>query len=75
MVAIETQGRIDREGKLLLDEPLQLRDQPVRVLILVPELDESDAEWLQAVSRSPSFDFLREEEEVYSREDGKPLSQ
>jgi hypothetical protein len=74
MVAIERQGRIDQEGKLWLDAPLPLREQAVRVLVLVPEPDED--EWLRNAAQSPSFAFLHEtEEDIYSPTDGKPPGQ
>ena len=77
MQAIETQALIDHEGQLKLPEPLPVRDQRVRVLVLLPDDDElTDEAWLQGISRNPAFQFLHEEEEaVYSLNDGKPLAE
>jgi len=35
-----------------------------------------DLEWLEAISRNPAFDFLKDPaEDIYSLKDGKPLDQ
>jgi len=74
--AIETTGRINAGGNLLLDEHLHVLSQAnVRVIILIPEYkDISETEWLQAASTNSSFDFLKEpEEDIYTLDDGKPF--
>ncbi len=74
MIAIETKGTVDSEGFLTIGHPLALRNRKVRVLVLLPEEDE-DAEWRQAVSSNPAFDFLHDEaEDIYSLEDGTDLT-
>jgi hypothetical protein len=44
MKAIEVTGKIDQEGNLVLDEPIQGNTYPhqVRVIVLVPEQAESE---------------------------------
>jgi hypothetical protein len=43
MKAFELMGKVDQNGKLLLDEPLEIRsDSPVKVIVLVPDDHESD---------------------------------
>ncbi|MCK9462261.1 MAG: antitoxin family protein [Proteobacteria bacterium] len=38
------------------------------------DADESESEWLRAVSRNPAFAFLSDpEEDIYTFEDGAPL--
>jgi len=71
MKAIEVAGHIDRQRVLHLDEPLDVAGpRRVRVLVLVPEDDLSEAEWQQAVAKSPSFEFLRDPaEDIYSPAD------
>ncbi len=73
--AIETTATIDAEQRLILDEPLpSVRSGRVRVIILLPEEDDIDeSEWLKAGGSNPAFDFLKEEEEIYTLEDGRPL--
>ncbi|WP_017305859.1 hypothetical protein [Spirulina subsalsa] len=45
MKAFEVMGRIDAEGKLLLDEPLEIKSESrVKVILLVSDEGESDNE-------------------------------
>ena len=77
MKAIETTGRIDKRGLLLLDNPLQTREKKVKVIILMQEENELDDEklWLTFISNNPAFDFLKDkEEDIYSLKDGKPFN-
>jgi hypothetical protein len=55
--------------------PLRLRNQKVRVIILLSESDEiDDKTWLYAI-QNPAFDFLNEpEEDIYSNQDGNPIA-
>jgi len=74
--AIETTGTVDKERRLLLDEPLPVTGPTrVRVIILLPEEPDADEqEWLRAAAANPAFDFLREpQEDIYTRADGKPF--
>lgn len=75
MQAIETQALVDHEGQLKLANPLPVRDQRVRVLLLLPDTDRlTDESWLQAAGQNPAFAFLHDEEEaIYSINDGKPV--
>ncbi len=74
MVAIESNGMIDKKGYLKLNAPLHIRNQRVRVLVLLPDTSEDTEEWLGAVSSNVVFDFLLDEaEDLYSLTDGYPL--
>jgi hypothetical protein len=75
MKAIETTGKVDKEGVLHLDAPLELKELNVKVIVLIPEEAEiKEREWLKAVSTNPAFGFLRDEkEDIYSPKDGKPF--
>jgi hypothetical protein len=76
MQAIETTGVVDEQHQLRLDSPLPIPGASrVRVIVLWPDTAEIDeASWLNAASKSPAFDFLREEAEgLYSATDGKPF--
>ncbi len=75
MKAIETTGKIDKEGVLHLDAPLEMKDRTVKVIVLIPEeVEIEEQEWLDAISRNSAFDFLQnEEEDLYSPNDGKPF--
>ena len=76
MKAIETTGIIDEQHRLVLDEILPIAEKSkVRVIILLPEeSDIGETEWLKTAASNPAFDFLKEpEEDIYTREDGKPF--
>ncbi len=61
MTAIETTGNVAAQHQLRLDEPLPIGPGPVRVIVLVPEIDEIDENaWAKAAATSPAFDFLKE---------------
>ena len=76
MKAIEVAGHIDQRHVLHLDEPLDVAGpRRVRVLVLVPEDEVSEAEWRRAAAANPAFQFLQDAaEDIYSPTDGKPLS-
>ena len=76
MKAIEASGRIYKEGFLRLDNPLRTREKKVKVIILMQEENELENEklWLSYISNNPAFNFLEDEEEIYSLKDGKPLN-
>jgi hypothetical protein len=77
MKAIEARGRVDRDGRLVVEERVPLAaGSSVRVIVLAPddegELDE--AAWLRAAATGGGFDFLDDPaEDVYSPTDGKPF--
>lgn len=75
MQAVEALAQIDKFGNLKLLEPLKLRNQSVRIIILLPDDENlSDETWLQSVNQNPAFDFLEDKEEnIYSLEDGQPF--
>ncbi len=72
MQAIAATGKVDENGVLHLDQPLQLKDSEVKVLILVPESELSEEAWLGSIAANPVFGFLADEEEdLYSLDDGQ----
>jgi hypothetical protein len=77
LTAIETTGRIESNGKIVIDETFSVNaPTSVRVIVLFPESEDfSESEWLQAASKNETFDFLNDpEEDIYSLTDGKPLN-
>ena len=77
LTAIETTATIGANRQLLLDEDLPETVSPgkVRVIVLFDEDDFNDKEWLKAASKNDAFDFLNDEtEDIYTLEDGKPLT-
>ena len=78
MKAVEVKGRVDERHQLHLDAPLPpIQPGPVRVIILSPEQDNTEAddtEWLSVVKTNPVFDFLKDPaEDIYTAADGKPF--
>lgn len=76
MRAIETTGILNTQGQIQLDQPFpQEKDRFVRVILLMSEDELNEKNWLNAVSNNPSFAFLYDpEEDIYTLNDGKPLS-
>ena len=76
LTAIETTATIGTNRQLLLDEDLPRNaSSKVRVIVLFDEDDFSEKEWLKAASENDAFDFLDDEvEDIYTLEDGKPLT-
>ena len=78
MQAIEATGTIDESGQLQLDRPLTGgKPQRVRVIVLLSDAEEhiDDQTWRTAAAKNPSFSFLYDEaEDIYSLEDGKPVT-
>jgi len=74
MQAIETTALIDQSGNLQLLTPIRLRNQKVRIIILLSESDDiEDKTWLYAI-QNPAFDFLNEPgEDIYSIQDGNQI--
>ncbi len=72
---IEMMGTVDSNHRLVLDEALEVEaTSRVRVLILVPEEDINEAEWMNAASRNRVFDFLKDSaEDTYTLSDGNPV--
>jgi hypothetical protein len=76
MRAFEALGEIDKDGRIKLETPIGVEGQKVKVIILIPDHEEiSDTEWLKVINQSDSFDFLNDpEEDIYTLEDGKPIT-
>ena len=75
--AVETTGTIDREHRLVLDEPLPIEGPSrVRVIVLLPDNDDLDEKlWLESARSNPALEFLTDPaEDIYTAADGKPFS-
>ena len=73
MKAIETTGKIDKNG-LLHVLPMKEKEKTVKVIVLVPEEADKEIDWLKVASRNPSFSFLKDaHEEIYTNQNGKPF--
>ena len=76
LTAIETTATIGANRQLTLDEDLPKNvSSKVRVIVLFADDDFNEKEWLKAASKNEVFDFLNDEaEDIYTLEDGKPLT-
>ncbi len=78
LTAIETTGTINAKHQIVLDEDLPSNTPSrVRVIVLYDEEveDFSEREWLRAASKNEVFDFLNDEtEDIYTLDDGRPLT-
>ena len=66
--AIEITGTIDKEHRLVLDEPLPIAGPSrVKVIILLPEDTDLDEQlWLRSARSNPAFEFLTDPaEDIY----------
>ena len=46
----------------------------MRVIILLPEDETTEKEWLHAAATDPAFDFLKDPaEDIYTLADGRPF--
>lgn len=74
MRAIEFKSHTNSVGNLEINYPLNTKNKNVRVVILIEdEIEEEEKLWLESINLNPAFDFLKEEEEIYNLNDGKPL--
>ena len=75
ITAIETTATIGPDRQLLLDDDLPAHvSEKVRVIVLFTENDFREEEWNKMISQNDVFDFLKEEDDIYSLDDGKPLT-
>lgn len=75
--AIEVSGTINENHQIQLDEPLPIEaSKRVRVIVLYSTDDNfSEKEWMQAAAANSAFAFLNDPaEDIYTLEDGQPLS-
>ncbi len=77
MKAIEINSKTDKSGHLRINYQLDKSNRNVRVLILLDDDYKIDEEklWMDSISKSPSFDFLKDiSEDIYSLNDGEPFN-
>lgn len=77
MEAIETLGQVNEQGILTTDIPLTIRNKRVRIIIFMTEEEDdiNEKEWLASASANPVFQSWHDEaEDIYSFDDGKPMT-
>jgi hypothetical protein len=76
VTAIETTGKIEQNGHIVIEEKFPV-DSPteVRVIVLFPEDGEiGNGDWRSAAAKNEVFDFLNDAgADIYTLNDGMPL--
>lgn len=71
MRAIETTGMVSHDGTMTIDLSGEVRPGRHRVVVVIEELTSDD---LVAVAQyGGAFDWLRDEPDLYTEEDGEPF--
>ena len=75
MKAIEVLAKIDEQRHITLTLPQTAAPGPARVLVLVPETEETEiAEaWSAIIAGEWSSELADESEDIYTLEDGDPI--
>lgn len=74
MRTIEVTGDIDERHRLLAEVPQELPAGRVRLLLLVPDEDESSNRWEQGVAAEWATELSDPREDIYTLDDGQPVN-
>ena len=75
MRAIEFKSHTNSVGNLEINYPLNTVNKNVRVVVFIEDENEEEEKlWLNTISNNPTFDFLKNEADIYSLNDGKPIN-
>lgn len=74
MKAIELVGDIDEEHRLRAQVPAELPAGPVRLIVLLPDEDDSGVAWAHGVGREWRDDLQDARQDVYTLEDGQAVN-
>ncbi len=74
MRAIELTGDIDEQHRLQARVPNELPTGRVRLIVLLPDEDETGGAWAQGVSKEWADDLCDPRQDLYSLEDGQPFN-
>ena len=72
MKAIELVGDIDEQHRLRAQVPEGLPIGPVRLIVLLPEEDETGIAWAQGIGREWSDELSDTAQDIYTLDDGQP---
>ena len=72
MSAIELIGDVDDKHELRVQVPSEVPAGQVRVIVLVPDEDETGAVWHEGVAREWASELSDSREDIYTLEDGQP---
>jgi hypothetical protein len=74
MKAIELTGDIDDQHRLHAQVPEGLPSGPVRLIVLLPDEDETGIAWSHGVAREWAKELGDSEQDIYTLNDGQPLN-
>lgn len=73
MKVIELTGAVDAEHRLSARVPEDLPPGPVRLLVLTPEPDKAEEDWMQIIASEWAEDLSDPRQDLYTPEDGQAL--
>jgi hypothetical protein len=74
MKAIELIGDIDEQHRLQARVPEELPPGPVRLIVLVPDEDETGAAWSHGIASEWADDLRDVRQDIYTLQDGHPVN-
>jgi len=74
MKAIELIGDIDEQHRLRAQVPDELPAGPVRLIVLLPDEDNSGIAWEQGVSKEWADELRDSRQDIYTLDDGQPVN-
>ncbi len=72
MEAIELNLKTDENGILNIPNKFPKKAE-MKVIVLYEEEMNEEEEWLEMLNTNPALDFLKDEENIYTLDDGKPI--
>ena len=74
MRTIEFKSHTNSAGNLEINYPIKEKNKNVRVLVFIDEeIDEEEKLWIKSINSNPAFDFLKDEGEIYTLNDGRAI--
>jgi hypothetical protein len=74
MKAIELVGDIDEQHRLQAHVPAELPVGPVRLIVLLPDEDDSGSAWASGVAREWTDELRDSRQDLYTLDDGQPVN-
>ena len=74
MKAIELVGDIDAQHQLRAQVPKDLPAGQVRLIVLLPDEDDTGAAWGGGVAKAWSAELENGRQDIYTLEDGQPVN-
>ena len=75
MKAIELVGDIDEQHRLHAQVPEEVPAGPVRLIVLLPEEDESGGAWAHGVAKQWADELADTRQDIYTLQDGQPVNE